>query len=209
MTTSIGRLRLLIVVPAMLAVAASVRADLLPAAEAASAFKAPVAGEEAACSEPIRSQRVDDLLAGVLAWPGRALAIGKVGCELGRAGSEGNVLSLPPGPSSANLFLVALSGFSAWSLGRSARKIHLGALPEWYHTGGAAQVGRATALDLDFSRDAHALCRFESNKGEAATRSSLRWLRLLEPIDGFGSQWLPLGADPRGPPLGSVASLTG
>ncbi len=60
-----------------------------------------------------------------------------------------DVLRLPAGPDSSALFLWALGGLGAWQLGRYTRKWHLSALPEWYHTGGPAQVGHAQRLDLE------------------------------------------------------------
>ena len=65
---------------------------------------------------------------------------------------------LPPAPGSAALFLSALVSVGAWQLVRSARHISFSAVPEWYHTGGPAQVGHAVAIDLDFG--AMPLCSF-------------------------------------------------
>lgn len=52
-------------------------------------------------------------------------------------------------PSSAALFLYALGSVGAWQLGRSARKLPFGCVPEWYHAD-ARQIGHATPLDLSF-----------------------------------------------------------
>jgi len=71
----------------------------------------------------------------------------------------GEVRQLPPLPGSARLFLSAMLSIGAWHLGRSVRHIHLGALPEWYHTAGPAQIGHAVPFDFDFS--APPLCCFE------------------------------------------------
>ncbi|MGE0479497.1 MAG: hypothetical protein AB7Q17_03390 [Phycisphaerae bacterium] len=55
----------------------------------------------------------------------------------------------PTAPSSAALFLYALGSVGAWQLGRSARKLNLGCVPDWYHAD-ARQIGHATPLDLGF-----------------------------------------------------------
>jgi len=132
-------------------------------------------------------------------WSNQALPVGAVGLPADDASPAGEVVSLPPGPGSASLFLSALAGFGVWHLGRSVRKVHFGALPEWYHSGGPAQVGHATPLDLEFSHSAMPICRFESADGEANQRPSLWWLR-FEPIERLHSQFFLLIADPRGPP---------
>lgn len=63
--------------------------------------------------------------------------------------SEPSVRSLPPGPNSATLFLCALGSLGAWQLGRSARRIDLGATPSWFHSGAPAQIGHVVVFDLD------------------------------------------------------------
>jgi len=71
------------------------------------------------------------------------------------------VLTLPPGPSSTNLFFSALAGIGVWHLGKNVRKLNLSGLPEWYHADGPTQVGCATPLELDFSHSTLQLCVFE------------------------------------------------
>jgi hypothetical protein len=67
------------------------------------------------------------------------------------AGGEApDAIDLPSGPDSTGLFLSALGTLGAWQLGRSARKLHLGYLPEWYHAEGPSQVGHARVAELDF-----------------------------------------------------------
>lgn len=70
---------------------------------------------------------------------------------------------IPPAPDSASLVLWALGSAAVWQLGRSTCKFGLHVAPDWYHTGGPAQVGHATPFDLD----THALpiCRFEQPVG--------------------------------------------
>lgn len=53
----------------------------------------------------------------------------------------------------------AFGSMGAWQFGRSARKVHFGAAPDWYHTGGPHQIGHTTPFDLDCG--AVALCRFD------------------------------------------------
>lgn len=65
------------------------------------------------------------------------------------------VRDLPPLPSSATLFLSAMLTAGAWHVTRNARHLHLGPLPDWYHSGGAVQVGHVVPADPTFS---HAIC---------------------------------------------------
>ena len=118
-----------------------------------------------------------------------------------RARADRNVLELPPGPSSATLFLSALAGFGAWHLGRSARKFHLiSHLPEWYHTGGPVQVGHATPLDLEFSLSAMPLCQFDTPIVVGVRQTAVWWLR-YEPSEILHPQFILTLSDPRGPPV--------
>jgi hypothetical protein len=57
-------------------------------------------------------------------------------------------VQIPDSPSGLALGLSASASLGAYGAGRSLRKLHFAALPEWYHTGGPAQVGHATPLDL-------------------------------------------------------------
>lgn len=66
-------------------------------------------------------------------------------------GSSSGITVLPAGPGSVSLFFAAMGGLGAWQLGRSARRIRFGPVPEWYHTGGPPQVGHAVPLDLTSS----------------------------------------------------------
>lgn len=62
---------------------------------------------------------------------------------------EPKVETLPAAPSSFSLGLTALLGLGAYQATRSLRKLNLGSLPEWYHSGGPQQIGHATPYDLD------------------------------------------------------------
>lgn len=72
---------------------------------------------------------------------------------------ESDAVPLAPGPNGLALGLSALTSLAAVQVCRSFRKLHLGALPEWYHTGGPAQVGHATPYQLDHVP--LAVCDFE------------------------------------------------
>lgn len=75
---------------------------------------------------------------------------------------------LPADPSSVSLFLFAASCLGALKLGRSARNLHLGHLPDWYHSAAPAQIGRAVAFDPHFAPPA--LCTLEEPPGEQPLR---------------------------------------
>ena len=104
------------------------------------------------------------------------------------------VRDLPPLPGSAGLFLSAMLSIGGWHMVRSARHIHLGALPEWYHAGGPAQVGHAVPCNLDFS--AWPLCCFEQPVGERPCLYRVR----RQHTPRCDAQCLLIIAAPRGPP---------
>jgi hypothetical protein len=106
------------------------------------------------------------------------------------------VRTLPPAPDSAALCLSALAGFGVWQLGRSARKLHFGALPSWYHAD-VVQVGHSTPLDLEFSLAAMPACAFDAPAPQPAFAYRIpRELR-----SRLRSQFFLLVESPRGPPL--------
>jgi hypothetical protein len=110
----------------------------------------------------------------------------------------GRTVNLPGGPDSATLLLPALLGFGAWQIGRSARKLHFGQVPDWYNEH-ATQVGHATPLSLEFSRAAMPLCIFDAPV--IVTRISCLFKRLGDELyKRLLSQTILLTADPRGPP---------
>ncbi len=118
--------------------------------------------------------------------------------DLGQADvTPTKVKEFPPAPSSAALFLSAALSAGAWRLGRSARQLHLSDLPDWYHTGGARQVGYAVPFDLDFS--AQPLCIIQPvDNGLGEHHFCHRQARETRP-HGDGQGFLILTA-PRGPP---------
>ncbi len=119
--------------------------------------------------------------------------------DLGRTDlSSPEVKEFPPAPSSAALFLSAALSAGAWRLGRSARQLHLSHLPDWYHTGGARQVGYAVPFDLDFSGQPLIVFKPVDNQvGEH--HFSRRPARETQP-HGDAQCFLLITA-PRGPPL--------
>ena len=102
---------------------------------------------------------------------------------------------LPPSPGSASLFLSAALSIGAWQLVRSARQIHVGPLPEWYHPGGPAQVGHAFPIDLQFAPVA--VCCFEQPISDPRPIIYRPQRELRARPD---SQSFLIIADPRGPP---------
>lgn len=64
--------------------------------------------------------------------------------------SRREIQQLPPPPGSAALFLSAFASLGAIQIARSARGVHVGALPDWYHTGGARQIRHILVLDLEY-----------------------------------------------------------
>jgi hypothetical protein len=96
--------------------------------------------------------------------------------------------------------LSALASLGAYRAGRSLRKLHLGTLPDWYHPGGAVQIGHATPLDLEFL--APPICAFAQPAAPPP---------LVRPVWDVGwvcpAQCIQCTAVPRGPPLSSCGSV--
>lgn len=78
-----------------------------------------------------------------------------------RPAHSSTVHRVPPVPSSAAMFLSAVLSVGAWHAVRSARHLHAGPVPEWYHTGGPIQVGHAVPYDFHAEWTCHAWDRPE------------------------------------------------
>ena len=117
-------------------------------------------------------------------------------CQDSLAGASSAVLDLPPLPSSASLFLSAVLSLGAFHLARSARQVHLGALPQWYHDQCPAQIGHAVAFDMEFAP--LAVCAFTGPNGQ---RPTFTYRIPREHRSRFDSQYYLLIEAPRGPPL--------
>ncbi|MCP4248338.1 MAG: hypothetical protein GY778_14925 [bacterium] len=125
---------------------------------------------------------------------GLAMPLGPTPAGGAHSSPDEEVRELPALPGSARLFLSAMLSVGGWHLVRSARHIHLGAMPEWYHTGGPDQIGHAVPFDLDFS--ASPLCCFVQPAGERPYLYHVR--RELRPCRAAQSPLII--AAPRGPP---------
>ncbi|MFQ5463957.1 MAG: hypothetical protein ACE5E5_15195 [Phycisphaerae bacterium] len=132
----------------------------------------------------------DDSLLGVLghAFDSSQTVVGFDG------GPTRAVVELPPAPSSLSLVLSAMISAAGWQLSRSARNMHFGALPGWYHTGCPKQIGHA--VPYDFGLIALPLCCFEQPAGERPFLYRVR--REQAPL--CDAQGFLLLAAPRGPP---------
>lgn len=119
---------------------------------------------------------------------------GGLGSDGPRQATELVVQELPASPGSASLFLSAALSIGAWQLVRSARQIHVGPLPEWYHPGGPGQVGHAVAIDLQFAP--LALCSFDEPAGERPYLYRVR----RDQDARRDAQYVLIIAAPRGPP---------
>ena len=104
-----------------------------------------------------------------------------------------SVLQLPAAPGSTQLFLSALMSVGLWQAGRSIKHIHVGHLPDWYHTG-AVQVGHVTPFDLEFS--ALPVCIFE----EPVAQPVFVYRIPRERCSQLVSQFFLFVESPRGPP---------
>ena len=70
----------------------------------------------------------------------------KADVEVGQSNGMENSIDLTGGPSSVSLCLYALLGLGLCSSPHLVRKLSLGHIPEWYHSGGPFQIGHSHAL---------------------------------------------------------------
>ncbi len=192
MTVWFGKLALLL---AALGACGVVRAELAWTVPAAASSVC--AGPASAVSPDVAPRLAD------LSWllastpPSAAPAPSYSDAPAGTTATDLNVASdreLPPGPSSLALGLGALGCLGAYQLGRSVKKIHLGALPEWYHTD-AVQVGHVTPFDLEF--DALPVCVFD----RPAIEIRLLRFNVASRVLGTEAWGFLVRAAPRGPPF--------
>ena len=54
----------------------------------------------------------------------------------------------PGPPSSVALFLSGLGSLGMWQVGRSAKRLHFGHLPHWFHDGAPSRIGHTVLFDL-------------------------------------------------------------
>jgi len=112
----------------------------------------------------------------------------------GQSGSE-QVRELPAGPDGVALLLCGLGTLGGWQLTRSARKIQVGPVPAWFHTGAPDQVGHAVLLDPAFGT--LPLCWLDRPAGERP-RSTRFWQERRSRCD---PQFVFSVVAPRGPPI--------
>jgi hypothetical protein len=79
-------------------------------------------------------------------------------------------IELPPPPSSGTLTLSGILAIGALHVGRSARNVHLGVMPAWYHTGGPMQIGHSVVFDPAISFKVLPVCVFDAIVVVASTR---------------------------------------
>ncbi|NQU75634.1 MAG: hypothetical protein HQ546_04865 [Planctomycetes bacterium] len=106
-------------------------------------------------------------------------------------------IELSDTPSSAMFFLWALGTFGVSRLGRSAKYLYQGQLPEWFHTGGPSQIGHATVFEMNFVH----LPAFCSCCVDEPMKTAARWrLQVSQYILSYQQFHIVLAAAPRSPP---------
>ena len=103
---------------------------------------------------------------------------------------------LPPEPASLSLVLAGLGSLGAWQLGRAARTLHFGQVPEWFHTGGPVQIGHTYAANPDCSA-VFEICAFDQPVGKHPVLHRMR----CEPPLIFQPQCILTSESPTGPPI--------
>lgn len=111
--------------------------------------------------------------------------------------SATEITELPPAPGSGRLVCSGLLTLLAWPVLRSARNLHLGAMPCWIQTAGPHQIGHRVAFDWQTATPLIA-CPLETPQGvdlEAPRPVPREYLVITAPI-----QVLPRPSSPRSPP---------
>jgi len=104
------------------------------------------------------------------------------------------VVCMPPAPSSLAMFTSALLALGAYHGARSLPRLHLGHIPDWYHSG-AGQIGHVMPFDLGCGA-AMSMCAFD----EPASRPTFAYRIPREPCSRVRSHFLLLIEAPRDPP---------
>jgi len=113
-----------------------------------------------------------------------------------QANPEASADQLPPEPASLSLVLAGLGSLGAWQLGRAARTLHFGQVPEWFHTGGPVQIGHTFAANPDCSA-VFEICAFDQPVGKHPILHRMR----CEPPLIFQPQCILTSESPTGPPV--------
>lgn len=111
------------------------------------------------------------------------------------------VRELPPEPGAGLLTITGLLPLGAWQVLRSARKVHLGSLPAWYHPSAPHRIGHAVAYDLDVSL--LPLCVFDTVCALDNARYGPPEFTHRDCPRRPGSQYFLPATAPRGPPHAS------
>jgi len=112
------------------------------------------------------------------------------------ASPEDSADPLPPEPASLSLVLAGLGSLGAWQLGRAARTLHFGPVPEWFHTGGPVQIGHTYVANPDCSA-VFEICAFDQPVGKHPILHRMR----CEPPLIFQPQCILTSESPTGPPI--------
>ncbi|MCX5671542.1 MAG: hypothetical protein NTU94_09525 [Planctomycetota bacterium] len=165
---------------------------------AVSAAKADI-GAFAVSDQPAPSAPVTQAPAPLQAETG-ALDLGLSGaaCIPTLASPEESADPLPPEPASLSLVLAGLGSLGAWQLGRAARTLHFGQVPEWFHTGGPVQIGHTYVANPDCSA-VFEVCAFDQPVGKHPILHRMR----CEPPLIFQPECILVTESPRGPPFPS------
>jgi len=106
----------------------------------------------------------------------------------------------PGGPGTTGLFLSAILTLGACHLARSARHLHVGHLPAWYHADAPGQIGHAVVFDLEYAPVA--VCPFDERLPDQRPMLAYRLPRELR--SRADSQSFLLIESPRAPPSSSI-----
>ena len=105
---------------------------------------------------------------------------------------------LTDGQNSLSLCLYALLSFGLYRSAPLVKKLHLGYLPDWYHSGGPFQIGHSLAISPDCLRSAPVYCFIQP--GSTVEDCLPLYYRGTIASLVRKSQFAPTGLASRGPP---------
>lgn len=111
--------------------------------------------------------------------------------------TAGELRQLPAAPGSVRLALAGFLMVGAVPVLRSARHLHIAALPQWYHTACPDRIGHAVPFDFDLN--AMPLCSFAATVG-VQNEQPAGFETRCDFSPGWQSQHILPTTAPRGPP---------
>lgn len=187
------------VLVAVLAATVSVRADMMPVSTVDAGYQQ---SRQARTPTDPQVPSPSNLYAGFAGMADLgSLPVGfppQPNAEAGPTGKTTPSRILTDGQNSLSLCLYALLSFGLCRSAPLVKKLHLGYLPDWYHSGGPFQIGHSLAIAPDCLRSAPVYCFIQP--GSTVEDCLPQYYRGTIASLVRKSQFAPAGLASRGPP---------